>query len=454
MKVLKFGGTSVSSVETVKNISEVLKKTSEPQIVVCSALSKVTNMLTEAAEKAAAADVSYKEICAQIEKRHYDFIDELIAKEQQGDLKQTIHNNIASLEKVLEAIYFLNELSQRAYYIIVSFGEKMSNAIIYRYLSIHNGSVNYLDSSQIIITRTVNGKEHINRSVTYKNIQDNWNKNYKITVAPGFISRSENGYATTLGRGGSDYTAALYAAALDASLLEIWTDVSGIYTADPRKVKNAHPLEKVSYKEALELSNFGAKVIYAPTIQPVLEKNIPMVILNTFRPDDKGTLVTNETDNSKTIKAFSTMDNIAMLSFTGTGLVGNSGIAGRLFSALNDVNVIIISQASSEISICIVINADDAQKAVDAINSEFDFEIRKGTINKTVAETGYSVLAMVGEGMKNAAGLTGRAFSALGENGINIHVIAQGSSELNVSIVIKSEDSENALNVLHKAFFN
>lgn len=453
MKVLKFGGTSVSSVETVRNISEILKKSSENQIVVCSALSKVTNMLEEAAKKAADGDVSYKEVCAQIEKRHYDFIDELIQKEQQGDLKQTIHNHIASLEKVLEAVYFLNELSQRAYYIIVSFGEKMSNAIIFRYLTIHNGSVNYLDSSQIIITRTVNGKEDVNRSVTNKNILENWNKDYKITVAPGFISKSEKGYATTLGRGGSDYTAAIYAAALDASILEIWTDVSGIYTADPRKVKDAQPLEKMSYKEALELSNLGAKVIYAPTVQPVLEKNIPMVILNTFRPDDKGTLVTVETDSSKPIKSFSTMDNIAMLTFTGTGLVGNSGIAGRLFNALKDVNVIIISQACSEMSISVVISAADAQKAVNAINEEFDFEIRKNYIKPITAETGYSILAMVGEGMKNAAGMTGKAFTALGENNVNIHLIAQGSSELNVSIVIKTEDSSKALNCLHEAFF-
>ena len=453
MKVLKFGGTSVSSVETVRNISEILKKSSENQIVVCSALSKVTNMLEEAAKKASEGDVSYKEVSAQIEKRHYDFIDELIQKEQQGDLKQTIHNHIASLEKVLEAVYFLNELSQRAYYIIVSFGEKMSNAIIFRYLTIHNGSVNYLDSSQIIITRTVNGKEDVNRSVTNKNILENWNKDYKITVAPGFISKSEKGYATTLGRGGSDYTAAIYAAALDASILEIWTDVSGIYTADPRKVQEAKPLEKMSYKEALELSNLGAKVIYAPTVQPVLEKNIPMVILNTFRPDDKGTLVTIETDPSKPIKSFSTMDNIAMLTFTGTGLVGNSGIAGRLFNALKDVNVIIISQACSEMSISVVISAADAQRAVNAINEEFDFEIRKNYIKPITAETGYSILAMVGEGMKNAAGMTGKAFTALGENNINIHLIAQGSSELNVSIVIKTEDSSKALNCLHKAFF-
>jgi len=456
MKVLKFGGTSVSSVETVNNISAILKKSTDNQIIVCSALSKVTNMLTEAAEKAAAGDISYKEICNQIEKRHYDFIDELIEKSQQADLKDIIHTNIASLEKVLEAIFFLNELSTRAYYIIVSFGEKMSNAIIYRFLKIHNGSVGYLDSSQIIITRTVNGKEHVNRSVTYKNIKDNYDPNFKITVAPGFISKSENGYATTLGRGGSDYTAALYAAALDAELLEIWTDVSGIYTSDPRKVKNASPLAKVSYKEALELSNFGAKVIYAPTIQPVLEKNIPMVILNTFRPEDKGTLVTIETDPTKPIKAFSTMDDIAMITFSGTGLVGTTGIAGRLFNTLsrNNVNIIIICQASSEMSICLVIDAKDADKAVKAVNEEFDFEIRKGTIDKAEAEMQYSILAMVGEGMKDAAGLTGKAFTALGAANINIHAIAQDSTEINVSIVVKKEDSVKALNVLHDSFFN
>lgn len=455
MKVLKFGGTSVSSVETVNNISAILKKTSEKQIIVCSALSKVTNMLTEAAEKAAAGDKSYKDMCAQIEKRHYDFIDQLIAKDQQENLKDIIHEHIVNLEKVLDAINFLNEQSERAYFIIVSFGEKMSNAIIYRFLQIHNGNVGYLDSSQIIITRNVNGKEHVNRSITFKNIKDNWDPKYDITVAPGFISKSEKGYATTLGRGGSDYTAALYAAALDADLLEIWTDVSGIYTSDPRKVKNASPLAKVSYKEALELSNFGAKVIYAPTIQPVLEKNIPMVILNTFRPEDKGTLVTAETDNNKPIKAFSTMDDIAMITFSGTGLVGTTGIAGRLFNTLsrNNVNIIIICQASSEMSISLVIDAKDAVKAATAINEEFDMEIRKGTINKTEAQMQYSILAIVGEGMKNAAGLTGKAFTALGDAGINIHAIAQGSTEINVSIVVKTEDTVKALNVLHDSFF-
>ena len=334
MKVLKFGGTSVSTVETVQNISAILKKTDENQIIVCSALSKVTNMLEEAAAKAANKDMTYRDVCTQIKMRHHEFIDQLIPTEQQDGLKQTIDYHIDNLEKVLEALSLLNELSQRAYYIIVSFGEKMSNAIIYRYLQIHNGSVGYLDSSELIITKTTNGKEDVNRSKTYKNIEKAYDPKFKITVAPGFISRNEEGFATTLGRGGSDYTAAIYAAALKASKLEIWTDVSGIYTADPRKVQNARPLEKMSYKEVLELSNLGAKVIYAPTVQPVLDENIPMAILNTFRPDDKGTLVTTETDNEKPVKSFSTMDNIAMLTFTGTGLVGHNNYSLNLLSFL------------------------------------------------------------------------------------------------------------------------
>lgn len=456
MKVLKFGGTSVSSVATVKNISEILKRTTEKQIIVCSALSKVTNMLTEAGNKAAAGDITYREISAQIEKRHYDFIDELIETNQQLDLKTKIHSYITRLDKVLESIYFLNELSERAYNIIVSFGEKMSNDIIYRYLQIHNGNVSFLDSSQIIITRPVNGKEHVNRTVTYENIRKNWNPNADISVAPGFISKSEKGYATTLGRGGSDYTAALYASALDATMLEIWTDVSGIYTSDPRKVATAYPLDKVSYREALELSNFGAKVIYAPTVQPVMEKKIPMKILNTFRADDQGTLVSDETCHDIPIKAISTMEDIAMLTFSGTGLVGTTGIAGRLFNVLssNNINIIIICQASSEMSICLAIDAKDADKAIKAINNEFDFEIRKDTVNKTVAETDYAIVAMVGEGMKNYAGLTGKAFTALGNAGINIHAIVQDNTEVNVTIIVKKQDATKALNVLHEVFFN
>ncbi|MBQ5575526.1 MAG: aspartate kinase [Bacteroidales bacterium] len=270
------------------------------------------------------------------------------------------------------------------------------------------------------------------------------------------ITKSEKGYATTLGRGGSDYTAALYAAALDASMLEIWTDVSGIYTSDPRKVENAYPLDKVSYREALELSNFGAKVIYAPTVQPVMEKKIPMKILNTFRPDDEGTLVSTETSHDIPIKAISAMENIAMITFSGTGLVGTTGIAGRLFSMLsrNNINITIICQASSEMSICLAIDAKDADKAVKAINEEFDFEIRKDTVNKTVAENDYAIVAMVGEGMKNYAGLTGKAFTALGNAGINIHAIVQDSTEVNVSIIVKKVDATKALNVLHDVFFN
>lgn len=456
MKVLKFGGTSVSTVETVNNISAILKKTNENQIIVCSALSKVTNMLEEAADKASKKDNTYKDVCMQIKMRHHEFIDQLFSVDEQGNLKDKIDNYINDLERVLEAISLLNELSKRAYYIIVSFGEKMSNAIIYRFLQIHHGEENvaYLDSSEIIETRILNGREDVNRSKTNANIQRAYNPEYKITVAPGFISKNENGYATTLGRGGSDYTAALYAAALKADRLEIWTDVSGIYTADPRKVKNARPLEKMSYREVLELSNLGAKVIYAPTVQPVLDADIPMVILNTFRPDEKGTLVTNVTDKEKPVKSFSTMDNIAMLTISGTGLVGNNGIAGRLFNALKDVNVIIISQACSEMAINIVISANDVDKAKKAIKNEFDFEIdTKHNIQPVKAETGYTILAMVGEGMKDSAGITGRAFTTLGNNNVNIHLIAQGSSEINVSIVIKSSDAQKALEALHNEFF-
>ncbi|MCQ2975422.1 MAG: aspartate kinase [Bacteroidales bacterium] len=455
MKVLKFGGTSVSSVETVQNISSILKNTKENTIIVCSALSKVTNMLTDAAEKAAKGETDYIEIANEIEKRHHDFIDQLIEKDKQENLKEIISNHINDLKKILDAVHFLGELTTRGYYSIVSFGEKMSNAIIYRYLSNNNGSTGYLDSSQIIITKTINGKEQVNRSKTYLNIVEKYNPQYKITVAPGFISKSENGYATTLGRGGSDYTAALYAAALDASLLEIWTDVSGIYTADPRKVKNSYPLNKISYREALELSNFGAKVIYAPTILPILEKEIPMVIKNTFKPEDPGTYVSKETEHTENaIKAFSTMDNIAVITFSGTGLVGTTGIAGRLFTTLsnNNINIIIITQASSEQSICIAIESNDAEKATQSINKEFEYEIKRGTINETKADLQFSVLAMVGEGMKNAPGLAGKAFSALGKGNVNIHAIAQGSSELNVSIIIKKTDAINALNVLHDTF--
>ena len=456
MKVLKFGGTSVSSVETVKNISAILKRTTEKQIVVCSALSKVTNMLTEAGDKAAAGDISYREISAQIEKRHYEFIDALIEPTQQNDLKGKIHSYITRLDKVLESIYFLNELSERAYYIIVSFGERMSNDIIFRYLQIHNGNVDYLDSSQIIITRPVGGKEHVNRTVTYENIRKNWNPNADITVAPGFISKSEKGYATTLGRGGSDYTAALYAAALDASMLEIWTDVSGIYTSDPRKVENAYPLDKVSYREALELSNFGAKVIYPPTIYPVCVKNIPIKVKNTFNPDAEGTEIKEKIEGDhKPIKGISSINGTSLITVTGLSMVGVIGVNQRIFTTLAEsgISVFMVSQASSENSTSIGVRDDDVEAAVWVLNKEFEKEIKTGAMFPMKAEKGLATIAIVGENMKRTPGIAGKLFGTLGRSGISIIACAQGASETNISFVVKSEYLRKSLNVIHDSFF-
>jgi len=368
----------------------------------------------------------------------------------------SIKQYVYKLEAIFVGIESINELSKRALDLILGFGEIMSCAILHHYLKQQLDGVSYLKSGELIITSLKNGKEQILTDKTYAAIQQAYPKESRVAVAPGFISRSEKGYPTTLGRGGSDFTAAIFAAALNASLLEIWTDVSGIYTADPNLVESAYPLKQLSYAEALELSHFGAKVIYPPTIQPVLEKSIPIKIKNTFKPDENGTLVSKNTvDNGTVVKAFSSINDISLLTLSGNSMVGVAGIAGRLFTSLSReyINVILITQASSEHSICLAVEKNDTEKAVACIDGEFDYEITKGLVNKTVAESGFTIIAMVGEGMINTVGLSGKAFAALGRNGVNIHAIAQGSSELNVSMVINKKDSRKALNVLHETFF-
>jgi aspartokinase/homoserine dehydrogenase 1 len=331
----------------------------------------------------------------------------------------------------------------------------MSIQVIYAVMKENFVDVRQIDARDFIFTRLINGTERVESEITEKAIKEKVLPDKGFIITSGYISTSVNGYPTTLGRGGSDYTASLIAAALNADILEIWTDVSGIYTADPTFTEDAYPIPELSYAEVLELSHFGAKVIYPPTIQPVMKKKIPVLVKNTFAPSEKGTRISDKpSGNGNVLKAVSSVNEVCLVSLTGSGMVGVVGIASRMFTALarNNINVILITQASSEQSICIAIDQKSGDKACEVLNDEFEFEIQTGRVRKSILEEGYSIVVMVGEGMKYSVGISGQAFSALGKNGINIHAIAQGSSELNISVVVKSVDCHKAVNAIHQEF--
>jgi aspartokinase/homoserine dehydrogenase 1 len=459
MNVLKFGGTSVANAQNINLVLDIVNETSKKDqlVVVVSAFSGVTDLLVLAAANAAAKDKNYKEIVSQIEKKHKDAIEQLISLTEQSELIDTINSNINHLKTLLDGCYLLGELSNRTSDTILSFGELLSSQIIAKALQQKVSKSGYKDSREVIKTNSHFGKAVVNFDVTNALIADFFKTSpNSVTVMPGFIASSEDGNTTTLGRGGSDYTAAIVAGALNASQLEIWTDVNGMFTANPKIVKQAQPIETISYQEAMELSHFGAKVLYPPTIQPVLKKNIPILIKNTFEPEAAGTLITSSVSSKENpIKGISHIDKIALLTLEGSGMIGVSGSSKRLFEVLSheNINVIFITQASSEHSICIGILNADADKAESAINKAFELEIAQNKIDPCIVEKNLCIVALVGENMKNHQGLSGKMFSTLGKNNVNIRAIAQGASERNISVVINERDVKKALNTLHERFF-
>ncbi|WP_309641080.1 bifunctional aspartate kinase/homoserine dehydrogenase I [Flavobacterium sp.] len=459
MNVLKFGGTSVANAQNINLVLDIVDKTSKSDklVVVVSAFSGVTDLLVLAASNAAAKDKNYKEIVNQIEKKHKEAIEQLISLSEQSELIDTINSNINHLKTLLDGCYLLGELSNRTSDTILSFGELLSSQIIAKALQQKNSNAGYKDSREVIKTNNHFGKAVVNFDVTNQLIADFFKSTSNtVTVMPGFIASSEDGNTTTLGRGGSDYTAAIVAGALNSSQLEIWTDVNGMFTANPKIVKQAQPIETISYQEAMELSHFGAKVLYPPTIQPVLKKNIPILIKNTFEPEAAGTLITSTVSGKENpIKGISHIDKIALLTLEGSGMIGVSGSSKRLFEVLSQesINVIFITQASSEHSICIGILNSDADKAEVSINKAFELEIAQNKIDPCIVEKNLCIVALVGESMKNHQGLSGKMFSTLGKNNVNIRAIAQGASERNISVVINERDVKKALNTLHERFF-
>ncbi|NBU80859.1 MAG: bifunctional aspartate kinase/homoserine dehydrogenase I [Flavobacteriaceae bacterium] len=459
MIVLKFGGTSVANSENIsKTIAIVTNKSKEDKLaVVVSAFSGVTDLLILAGKTASAKDRKYKDIISQIEKKHKDVIDELVPLSDQNELIDTINGNINHLKTLLDGCYLLGELSNRTADIVAGFGELLSSQIIAVALKQKVSNSNFKDSRELIKTDSNFGKASVDFEVTNRLIANYFKSNTnQVVLFPGFIASSIDGNTTTLGRGGSDYTAAIVAAAVKANVLEIWTDVNGMFTANPKIVKQAQPIETISYQEAMELSHFGAKVLYPPTIQPVLKDSVPIFIKNTFEPAVYGTLISNNPKaTTNPIKGISHIDNIALLTLEGSGMIGVAGSSKRLFEILsqNNINIIFITQASSEHSICIGILNADADRAKVAIDKTFEIEITQNRVDPTIVEKDLCILALVGENMKNHQGISGKMFSTLGKNNVNIRAIAQGASERNISAVINKKDVKKALNTLHERFF-
>ncbi len=459
MIVLKFGGTSVANAQNIqKVITIVTQKAKENKVaIVVSALSGLTDMLINASKKAAAKDETYKANIDEIKEKHFEAISNLVDAANQNQLLIKINSQINQLQTLLDGCFLLGELSDRTADAIASFGELLSSQIIATALEQTIPNSNFKDSRDLIKTNSNFGKASVNFELTNKIIADYFTSNKsQVVLLPGFIASSEDGNTTTLGRGGSDYTAAIIANGAKASSLEIWTDVNGMYTANPKIVKQAQPIESISYHEAMELSHFGAKVLYPPTIQPVLKANIPIWIKNTFEPEVYGTLISSNPDaNTNPIKGISHIDNIALLTLEGSGMIGVAGSSKRLFEVLsqNNINVVFITQASSEHSICIGIVNDDADKAKAFIDKAFELEIAQNKIDPCIVEKDLCIVALVGENMKNHQGLSGKMFSTLGKNNVNIRAIAQGASERNISVVINEKDVKKALNTLHERFF-
>ncbi|CAN5472107.1 bifunctional aspartate kinase/homoserine dehydrogenase I [soil metagenome] len=459
MKVLKFGGSSVANATNIKQAGKIIANHtgSEKQLVVVSALGGITDQLISIGQMASTGDESYKQVLQAIELRHLDTARELLPVTSQSSCLSMIKQYCNELEDICEGVYRLQELSLRTKDRIISFGELLSSKIIAAYLQSFNENVQWLDSRAVIKTNSNFGYAAVDFNATDQLVNAVVNGSTAlIFLAPGFIASNNSGQTTTLGRGGSDYTAAIFASAVKANVLEIWTDVSGMMTADPRWVSNARPIPHISYQEAMELSHFGAKVIYPPTIQPVMSNKIPTWVKNTFAPNDHGTLIETGYANGKDkIRGISSINHVALLSLEGSGMVGIPGFSKRLFEALasEQVNVILITQSSSEHSICVAINEADISKAKSTVDSAFEIEITTGKVEPLSIETNLSIIAVVGDKMKSHPGISGNMFGALGRNGINIRAIAQGSSERNISAVIATSDVKKGVNVLHEAFF-
>ncbi len=466
MQVLKFGGTSVGSTANIEKVSKIVFRALEQDktIVVASAFAGVTNSLIELGKMAASrlkeetGRPKYEKIIEALEHNHFSTISELIPVDYRAGVTERLKGYFNELRSLCSGVYSLKELSPSTLDTIMSFGELCSTKILAAKFASMGAGCKWVDSRELIKTHLIISQNSVETKVTYKKINDYFSDiQGKLFVMPGFIARDLNGRSTTLGRGGSDYTASIVAAGVKARILEIWTDVSGMMTADPRIVPEAKTIKHISYKEALELSHFGAKVVYPPTIQPVIKLGLPIAVKNTFSPDDFGTLIeATPPESEDNVKGLSGSDNLAIISMEGSGMVGIPGYSSRLFDILykNEINIILITQASSVHTMLIAIEEKDADIAKKAVDELFAYEISLGKIEPLKVETGFSIISLVGDNMKNQSGASGRMFEALGRKGITIRAIAQGSSERNVSTVVKTEEMPEAVRAIHEEFFS
>jgi aspartokinase/homoserine dehydrogenase 1 len=458
MNILKFGGTSVGSVESISALIEILKplQGDENPIVVLSAMGGVTNALLDMAENARNLR-DYGDALKLVEEKHFKVIRTLLPAGAQNPVLTKLKIYFNELEDILQSVYNLRELSAQTRDLILSYGERCSTVMISHIAKRQFPDALYVDGAELIKTDSNFGQAKVNTYMTEMLINDFYEaNNNKMLFVTGFISSNDEGRVTTLGRGGSDYTAAIWGAALNASEIQIWTDVDGMLTADPRIVKKAFSLPELSYTEAMELSYFGAKVIYPPTMIPAFLKKIPIVIKNTFNTAFAGTYIKHGVSPSNLpIKGISSIDEISVLNLSGSGMVGKAGFSGRLFSMLSreQVNVVLITQSSSEHSITFAVKPADSLKALSLINKEFELELQARKLEYPEVENGLSVVAIVGENMKRTPGMSGKLFSALGRNGVNVRAIAQGSSEYNISVIISKTDLSKAVNAIHDAFY-
>ncbi|MES2110444.1 MAG: bifunctional aspartate kinase/homoserine dehydrogenase I [Bacteroidota bacterium] len=459
MKILKFGGTSVGSVQSIQTLLNILKKevaSGERPVVVLSAMSGVTNLLLSMAE-GAANGVDFSGSLKELETRHFDVVKSLLTVQNQNPAFTRLKIFFNQLEDLLQGILTLRELTPKTRDQVLSFGERCSTIMICKIAAQYFPESHCVDASELIKTDSAFGNAKVNMDLTELLIRGFQQEHSdKVLFITGFIASNDAGQITTLGRGGSDYTAAIFGAALNASEIQIWTDVNGMMTADPRMVKKAFSLPELTYTEAMELSYFGAKVIYPPTMIPAFLKKIPIVIKNTFEPEFEGTVIRHDCKPSNLpIKGISSINNISILNLEGSGMVGKSGFSGRLFSLLarEQINIILITQSSSEHSITFAINPGDTAKAKQLIEQEFELELLAKKLDEVVIEQNLAIIAIVGENMKQTPGVSGKLFHALGRNGVNVRAIAQGSSEYNISVIISVHDLAKALNAVHDGFF-
>ncbi len=454
MKVLKFGGTSVGSVESILSVKKIVEAEKEPVVVVVSALGGITDKLIKTSKLALAGDLSYQSEFDEIAVRHHQMIEAVIPSgENKERLLETIDALLDELKSIYQGVYLIRDLSPKTSAAIVSYGERLSSNIV----AVLIDGAKWFDSRTFIKTEIKSGRQLLASDLTHELVKQAFVDLPKVSLVPGFISTdADSGEVTNLGRGGSDYTASIIAAALDASFLEIWTDVDGFMTADPKVISTAYTINELSYVEAMELCNFGAKVVYPPTIYPVCVKNIPILIKNTFNPSGKGTVIKSGiAEDQKPIKGISSINGTTLITVSGLSMVGVIGVNRRIFSALanNGISVFLVSQASSENSTSIGVRDADADAACEVLNAEFSKEIETGAMYRMTAESGLATVAIVGENMKHTPGIAGKLFGTLGRSGINVIACAQGASETNISFVVDGQFLRKTLNVIHDSFF-